>query len=166
MRIPVRFFRIGRMQRVRAAGTRIGGPVCAAHASCVIPIPQFLASFLRSRSAESSRHVLDNCPGSNPIDTPIPTKDWSRRFDTPIALPDGRVLRTLLDAGRYIHGLSEATYQRSEWLLAMKTLLDAAEGSGPLMFAEVAIRRAVLAGKPPPSKAPRRKVAKKYRVIR
>jgi hypothetical protein len=76
------------------------------------------------------------------------------------------VLRTLLDAGRYIHSLSDATYQRSEWLLAMKTLLDAAEGSGPLIFAEAAVRRAVLAGKPPPPKAPRQKVAKKYRVIR
>ena len=108
MRIPVRYFESG-------ACKKCGRPE---RASAGLSFPHMLVasfpSLLRSRSAESSRHVLDNCPGSNPIDTPIPTKDWSRRFDTPIALPDGRVLRTLLDAGGYIHGLSDATYQRSE----------------------------------------------------
>ena len=28
---------------------------------------------------------------------------WSRAFEDPIALPDGRKLVTLLDAGEYIH---------------------------------------------------------------
>ena len=28
--------------------------------------------------------------------------DWSREFDEPIPLPDGRLLRALLDAGQYI----------------------------------------------------------------
>jgi hypothetical protein len=30
---------------------------------------------------------------------------WSREFDEPIHLPDGRELRTLLDAGLYIEAL-------------------------------------------------------------
>jgi hypothetical protein len=34
---------------------------------------------------------------------------WSRRFDEPIALPDGRALITLRDAGAHISSLSAET---------------------------------------------------------
>jgi hypothetical protein len=43
----------------------------------------------------------------------------------------------------------------------MTTLLYAAEGTSPMMFAEIALRRALGVGKPKPPKAPRREVAKK-----
>jgi hypothetical protein len=36
----------------------------------------------------------------------ISNRGWSREFDDPIALTDGRVLRTLLDAGNYVVALS------------------------------------------------------------
>ena len=80
---------------------------------------------------------------------------WSRAFHIPIPLPDGRVLRTLQDAGEYIQELPKAIHQRPEWQIAAETLLAAVEGSGPLMFAEM--RKAVNAGKPPPESTPRRR---------
>ena len=71
---------------------------------------------------------------------------WSRAFHVPIPLPDGRMLRTLRDAGEYIQELPRATHQRPEWKIAAETLLAAVEGSA-LMFAEIAMRKAVSAEK-------------------
>ena len=82
---------------------------------------------------------------------------WSRAFHIPIPLPDGRVLRTLRDAGEYIQELPKAIHQRPEWQIAAEMLLEAVEGKGPLMFAEIAMRKAVNAGKPAPESTPRRK---------
>jgi hypothetical protein len=79
---------------------------------------------------------------------------WSRPFHIPIPLPDGRVLRTLRDAGEYIQELPRATHERPEWRAATEMLLAAVVGSGPLMFAELAMRKAVNAGKPPPEPEP------------
>ena len=73
---------------------------------------------------------------------------WSRAFHIPIPLPDGRTLRTLRDAGEYIQELPKAIHQRPEWQIAAEMLLEAVEGKGPLMFAEIAMRKAVNAGKP------------------
>jgi hypothetical protein len=52
-------------------------------------------------------------------------------------------LRTLLDAGRYIEALPRAQHNRSEWRTATKMLLMAAEGRLPVMFANVALLRAL-----------------------
>ena len=43
---------------------------------------------------------------------------WSARFDEPIPLHNGRMLRTLGDAGRYIAGLPSKVQDRSEWQAA------------------------------------------------
>jgi hypothetical protein len=67
--------------------------------------------------------------------------DWSRHFDEPLSLPDGRELRTLLDAVRYIDALPEAKQKRPEWQTATKLVLMAAEGRGSLMFANLALIR-------------------------
>jgi hypothetical protein len=72
---------------------------------------------------------------------------WSRAFHVPIPLPDGRMLRTLHDAGDYIRALPGAKHKRPEWQVAAEMLVAAVEGTGPLMFAEIAIRRALKAGK-------------------
>ena len=85
---------------------------------------------------------------------------WSRAFHIPIALPDGRVLRTLRDAGEYIQKLPKAIHRRPEWQVAAEMLLDAVEGKS-LMFAEAAIRKAVNAGKPAPEPTPRRRGSKR-----
>ena len=79
---------------------------------------------------------------------------WSRTFH--IHLPDGRVLRTLRDAGEYIQGLPKAVHQRPAWQTAAEMLLEAVEGKS-LMFAEIAMRKVVNAGKPAPESTPRRK---------
>ena len=79
---------------------------------------------------------------------------WTSAFRVPIHLPDGRVLRTLRDAGEYIQELPTATNKRPEWQIATEMLLEAVEGKGPLMFAEIAMRKAVNAGKPPPEPEP------------
>jgi len=73
---------------------------------------------------------------------------WSRAFHVPITTPDGLTLRTLRDAGEYIQALPRAKLKQPEWEIAAETLLAAVEGSGPLMFAEIAMRKAVNAGKP------------------
>jgi hypothetical protein len=75
---------------------------------------------------------------------------WSLRFHIPIPLADGRELRTLQDAGEYIHELPRATHEKQEWQVAIETLIAAVEERGPLMFAEIAVRKAVNAGKPDP----------------
>ena len=82
---------------------------------------------------------------------------WSRAFHIPISLPDGRVLRTLRDAGEYIQELPRAKHKLPEWEIAAQMLLEAVEGKSPLMFAEIAMRKAVNAGKPAPEPTPRRK---------
>jgi hypothetical protein len=46
--------------------------------------------------------------------------DWSRRFDDPIPLPNGRELVTLKDAGDYITKLPQAEPAAPEWQTAMK----------------------------------------------
>jgi len=80
-------------------------------------------------------------------------------------LPDGRMLRTLGDAGHYIAGLPKAMQGRPEWQTAAQALLLVAERGGPTMLARIGMMRALHAGKPRPEVAPRRKRAKPFRVI-
>ena len=68
---------------------------------------------------------------------------WSRSFHVPITTPDGLKLRTLRDAGEYIQALPGAKHKRPEWQIAAEMVLAAVEGSGPLMFAEIVIRKRV-----------------------
>ena len=56
---------------------------------------------------------------------------WSRRFDEPIPLPDGRELKTLKDAGTYITKLPKAEHEAPEWLAAAQALPLVAERGGP-----------------------------------
>jgi hypothetical protein len=70
--------------------------------------------------------------------------DWSHPFDDPIPLPDGRVLRTLADAGFYVAALSEAEQQRIEWRAAAEILLKAAEGRSVVTLAQAAMLQALL----------------------
>ena len=39
---------------------------------------------------------------------------WSGAFDEPIALPNGRVLKTLSDAGHFVTSLPKAKHDRPE----------------------------------------------------
>ncbi|MBR0687369.1 hypothetical protein JQ594_15665 [Bradyrhizobium manausense] len=90
---------------------------------------------------------------------------WSRAFDTPIALPDGRELLTLRDAGAYISALPETTQHRREWQAAAEALILVVDHNGPIMLARIGVLRALNAGMLPPA-TPRSKRVKSYRLIR
>jgi hypothetical protein len=47
---------------------------------------------------------------------------WTRRFEDPVILPDGRQLITLEDAGNYITKLPKAEHEAPEWQAAMEAL--------------------------------------------
>jgi len=68
---------------------------------------------------------------------------WSRRFEDPIELPDGRKMLTLKDAADYIMKLSKAEQHLEEWQAATEALLMAAEDRGPLMHARIGVLRAL-----------------------
>lgn len=90
---------------------------------------------------------------------------WEQELFEPIELPDGRVLRTLRDAGHFIQDLPKATHDRPEWLAAVKALLLVVECNGDTLLAYIGIKRALGAGKQL-EPAPRRKRAKKHSIIR
>ncbi len=71
------------------------------------------------------------------------TADWSRKFDEPIALPKGRQLATLKDAGNYITKLPKAEHEAQEWQAAMEALILVATSGGPTMFARIGVMRAL-----------------------
>jgi hypothetical protein len=89
---------------------------------------------------------------------------WHRLFDEPIQLPDGGELRTFLEAGRYLEALPESQREQPEWQTAIHFLLRAAEGRLPVMFAHVALLKALNAGKPKPT-ASHRKRTKINKII-
>ncbi|EJN11877.1 hypothetical protein PMI42_04892 [Bradyrhizobium sp. YR681] len=90
---------------------------------------------------------------------------WSAAFDEPIALPDGRQLLTLLDAGEYIAALPAAAQKRPEWQAATEAVLLVAERGGDTMLARIGLMRALNTGKPSPA-IERSKRAKSFRIIR
>jgi len=71
------------------------------------------------------------------------SKGWSRWFDDPVPLPDGRQLVTLKDAGTYIMALPKAQQNAREWQVATEVLIMAAEGRGPVMHARIGVLRAL-----------------------
>jgi hypothetical protein len=56
---------------------------------------------------------------------------WDQRFDCPVVLPDGKTLRTLEDARRYIITLPKSEHKTTAWQIAIEALLVAAERRGP-----------------------------------
>jgi hypothetical protein len=68
---------------------------------------------------------------------------WSRRFDEPIALPRGRQLVTLKDAGNYITKLPKAEHEAPEWQTAMEALILVATHGVPTMFARIGVMQAL-----------------------
>ena len=73
---------------------------------------------------------------------------WSAPFDEPIRLRGGRQLATLQQAADYIMKLPKAVQQQECWQIAVENLINAAEvGGGWLMFARIAVMRALNAEK-------------------
>jgi hypothetical protein len=91
---------------------------------------------------------------------------WSRRFADPVPLPGGGEIATLREAGDFIIALPEREHGLAHWQTAMRCLIDAAEHGGITMMAEIAMRRALSHGRPRPAPEPRKKAAKKFRLVR
>jgi hypothetical protein len=70
-------------------------------------------------------------------------KNWSRPFEDPIELPEGRKLLTLKNAADYIMKLSKAEQKHEKWQTAVEVLIMAAEGRGPLMHARIGVMQAL-----------------------
>ena len=67
----------------------------------------------------------------------------ARAFEDPIALPRGRELVTLLDAGNYIAALPRKEAEGDHWQAAIEALIMAAQDRGPLLHARVGMLRAL-----------------------
>lgn len=71
-------------------------------------------------------------------------RNWKRRFDDPIVLPDGTTLKTLSEAVAYLaETVPEAEHDMPQVLTAAEMLTKAAEHGGPMEFARIATLRAV-----------------------
>jgi hypothetical protein len=68
---------------------------------------------------------------------------WSERFPEPIALPDGRRLSTLKDAGAFITRLPKETQATTAWQNAAHVLIQAADHGGPIEFARLGMQQAL-----------------------
>jgi hypothetical protein len=91
---------------------------------------------------------------------------WSRQFEDPIILPNGRKLITLRDAATFITKLPKAEHDLPQWRTAIEVLMLVAEKGGPTMMARIGMMQALHADRPKPPPEPRRKAAKKYRIVR
>jgi hypothetical protein len=68
---------------------------------------------------------------------------WSKQFDDPIPLPNGKRLATLRAAALYITKLPKAEHDTPEWQAAMEALLLVAEHNGPTMLARIGVMQAL-----------------------
>jgi hypothetical protein len=96
----------------------------------------------------------------------VANRGWKRRFDEPIPLPRGRQLVTLKDAADYIMKLPKAERNAPQWQTAVRILIGAAESRDAVMHAHIAMLQALHHGKPDRPRAPRRKRAKAYKIVR
>lgn len=68
---------------------------------------------------------------------------WDQRFSEPIAVPKGKALATLRDAGNYISRLPKAEHQATEWQTAVQCLMQAADNAAPVEFAHIGMLQAL-----------------------
>jgi hypothetical protein len=74
----------------------------------------------------------------------ISAPNWSREFEDPIVLTDGRKLVTLRDAATYITKLPKAEQDLEIWQIAVENLIRAAETGGAwLMLARIGVLKAL-----------------------
>jgi hypothetical protein len=73
----------------------------------------------------------------------ISNRGWSREFDEPIDLPDGRQIVTVRDAATHITALARTEAELPEWQAAIEALILVADLGGPTMFARIGVMRAL-----------------------
>jgi hypothetical protein len=78
-------------------------------------------------------------------------ENWNRRFDDTILLPDGRRIKTLDDARRYLTTFNVPNNADKKQMLAnaLRTVLGAANGTDLMMHARIAVGRWVHRDDPP-----------------
>lgn len=95
---------------------------------------------------------------------------WSDKFHSPIILPGKRKpLETILDAARYITGLPKSEQEMDYWAPAatLLKLVGESEPGGDQFMAQLAVNFGLRKGAKDEAPAePRRKRAKKYRVVK
>jgi len=88
-------------------------------------------------------HVSSSTRRAGAISAP----KWSREFEDPIVLSEGRKLMTLRDAATYITKLPKAEQDLEIWQIAVERLLRAAEtGGGRLKLARIGVLKALRRG--------------------
>lgn len=95
-------------------------------------------------------------------------ENWNQRFDDTIETPDGRKIKTLGDARRYLVTFPIPRNPEKRQLLAMalRNVMRAAQGVDLMMHARIAVGRWVHRDSPPKETEPRRKQAKAYRILK
>jgi hypothetical protein len=74
---------------------------------------------------------------------------WSRKFSEPIELPNGESLVTLQDAIAWLaRSVPPSEHDTHEVQIAAHCLTDAAENDGPMVFARIAMLKAINRNKP------------------
>lgn len=81
-------------------------------------------------------------------------------------LAKGKRPRTLREAADHIIALPPKETKLEHWQTAMACLLSAAEKDGPAMMARIGVVRALGVGESAAPTTPRKKAAKRYRIIR
>jgi hypothetical protein len=82
---------------------------------------------------------------------------WSRKFSEPIELPNGKELVNLQDAIAWLaKSVPASEHDTLEIQLAAHCLTEAAEGDGPMVFARIAMLKAINRNKPREFTAPRK----------
>src|SRR4030088_1241212 len=69
---------------------------------------------------------------------------WSRRFEEPIELPDGRKLKTLAEAMAWLaKEIRKSEHKMDKVQAAAHFVTRAAERNGPMIFAQMGMMRAI-----------------------
>jgi hypothetical protein len=69
---------------------------------------------------------------------------WSRRFDEPIVLPNGKKLVTLKDAIAWLaKEIPKSDHGMKQVQAAARCVTEAAENNGPMIFARIGMMRAI-----------------------
>lgn len=90
---------------------------------------------------------------------------WSREFTDPIETP-GKPLRTLREAAKHIQSLPSSEQIKPHWQDAVEHLLRASGSEAWMLLAWMFMLRALNHGKAEEPKAPPKKAAKVYKIVR